>query len=212
MLPEIKNNSTKRALDLQKEGLPNTDIMNTMQRERFNPSDISSGIDQATIKNEIAPTRAPLNLNEVPSPPKEVVSLQTETTLEGPQQTQVGIPSTPSFAPEPAGRANYEAIEEIAESVISEKWEEMISNIGDLKLWKEKVETDLSGVKQEILRIESRFENLQKAVLGKVGEYSEGVNDLTIEMKAMEKVFEKILEPLTRNVKELDEITKKLKK
>jgi hypothetical protein len=31
-------------------------------------------------------------------------------------------------------------------------------------------------------------------------------------MKAMEKVFEKILEPLTRNVKELDEITKKMKK
>ena len=88
----------------------------------------------------------------------------------------------------------------------------MISNIGDLRLWKEKVETDLSGVKQEILRIESRFENLQKAVLGKVGEYSEGVTNLTTEMKAMEKVFEKILEPLTRNVKELDEITKKMKK
>lgn len=212
MLPEIKDNSAKRALDLQREGLPNRDIESTMQRERFNPTDISSGIDQATIKNEIAPLRAPLNLSEVPSPPEETPK-PTEQEFSQPEQQSIsGISSTPSFAPEPASRANYEAIEEIAESVISEKWEDMISNIGDLRLWKEKVETDLSGVKQEILRIESRFENLQKAVLGKVGEYSEGVNDLTTEMKAMEKVFEKILEPLTRNVKELDEITKRIRK
>ena len=88
MLPEIKDNSTKRALDLQKEGLPNTDIMNTMQRERFNPSDISSGIDQATVKNEIAPTRAPLNLNDVPSPPVEA-PMETKTASEIPQQEQI---------------------------------------------------------------------------------------------------------------------------
>jgi hypothetical protein len=207
MFPEKNNDATKRILDLQKKGMQGEDIKNTMQREKFNPDDISTGMDQAAIKNEIAPSREPLNLDNVPSP--------QETPAQPPeiaQPTTPGIPATPSFAPEPIERANYEVIEEIAESVISEKWEEMISSIGDLKLWKERVETDLSGVKQEILRIESRFENLQKAILGKVGEYSTGINDLTIEMKAMEKVFEKILEPLTRNVKELDEITKKMKK
>ncbi|MBT3416559.1 hypothetical protein HON86_01420 [Candidatus Woesearchaeota archaeon] len=210
MIPERKNDATKRVLDLQKNGMQGKDIENTMQQEKFNSGDISAGIDQAAVKNEIAPVREPLNLDSVPSP--QNAPLETAQPPAIPQQTAPGIPSTTSFAPEPVGRANYEAIEEIAESVISEKWEEMISNIGDLRLWKEKVETDLSGVKQEILRIESRFENLQKAVLGKVGEYSEGVTNLTTEMKAMEKVFEKILEPLTRNVKELDEITKKMKK
>jgi len=210
MIPERKNDATRRVLDLQKNGMQGKDIENTMQQERFNSGDISTGMDQAAVKNEISPTREPLNLDNVPSPQEEPAEIAQPSATA--QPIAPGIPSTPSFAPEPIGRANYEAIEEIAESVISEKWEEMISNIGDLKLWKEKVETDLSGVKQEILRIESRFENLQKAVLGKVGEYGEGVTNLTTEMKAMEKVFEKILEPLTRNVKELDEIAKKMKK
>lgn len=210
MIPERKNDATRRILDLQKNGMQGKDIENTMRQEKFNSGDISSGMDQAAVKNEISPTREPLSLDNVPAPQETPAETAQPAAIA--QSNTPEIPSTPSFAPEPTGRANYEAIEEIAESVISEKWEEMISNIGDLKLWKERVETDLSGVKQEILRIESRFENLQKAVLGKVGEYSEGINDLTVEMKAMEKVFEKILEPLTRNVKELDEITKKMKK
>jgi hypothetical protein len=220
---EDKNMPTQRVLDLQKGGMSEGEITNTLSRERFGQNEISNAFDQATVKNEIAPARMPLsppalNPDEVPSPSANLAP--TNVTNEMPQISNPDLnPSpvgpqggSPNFAPEPAGRANYEAIEEIAESVIAEKWEDALKNIGDLKLWKEKVETDLSGIKQEILRTESKFENLQKAILGKLGEYSEGVTDLGAEMKAMEKIFEKILAPLTRSVKDLEAVTEKIKK
>ncbi len=216
-----KDMPTDRVLDLQKRGMSEGDITNTLSKERFGQNEISSAFDQAVVKNEIAPTREPLsppalNMDDVPSP-----SSTSLPTGGGENPSPMPAPSlnpspaaggSPSFAPEPAGRANYEAVEEIAESIITEKWEEALKNIGDLKLWKEKVETDLSGIKQEILRTEAKFENLQKVILGKLGEYSEGVTDLGAEMKAMERVFEKILNPLTKSVKELEEVTRKIKK
>ncbi len=219
----LQNNTpTDKALELKKLGKEDHEIINELSKQNFKKQEISNALDLANVKNEIAPPlpstqqSQSLNLDEVPSPSQPV---QENTT----QQPQPGIPQPQSpqtmptqpvttFAPEPQERANYDMIEQIAESVISEKWDDLIKSVGDLKTWKEKIETDLAGTKQEILRMQSRFENLQKAVLGKVNEYSEGITDLNSEIKAMEKVFEKILEPLTRNVKELEEITKKMKK
>ena len=68
------------------------------------------------------------------------------------------------------------------------------------------------SIKQELLRVEERFEQLQTAVLGRVKDYDEGIRGVHTEMKALEKVFEKILEPLTSNIKDLEKITEALKK
>lgn len=204
---ENKGIPTRRLLNLKKQGKGDEEILDTLKREQFGNQEISSAIDQARIKNEISPS---IDLNEVPSPSQEKEEGGSQSYM--PKRSTNIQPSIPTFAPEPAGRANYEMIEQIAESVVSEKWEDMVKNVGDLRLWKEKVETDLAGVKQEILRVQSRFENLQKAVLGKVSEYSRGITDLNAEIKAMEKVFEKILGPLTKSVKDLEKVTQKVKK
>ncbi|MCD4759983.1 hypothetical protein K8R33_03775 [archaeon] len=200
---ENRDSPIQRVLDLKRGGRTNQDIPNTLRKENFGNQEISSALDQATVKGEINPDEVPSPAQATQEIPKQEYSPQQEAPLQS---------NIPTFAPEPAGRANYEMVEQIAESVVSEKWEDMVKNVGDLRLWKEKVETDLSGVKQEILRTQSRFENLQKAVLGKVTEYSAGITDLNAEMKAMEKVFEKILEPLTRSVKDLEKVTQKIKK
>jgi hypothetical protein len=216
MLPSEKESNeypTRRVLDLKGNGMENRDIASLLKRENFGKQEISGAMDQAAVKNEISPlpTAAALNPDDVPAPSQTPEPQQEEMPRQQPQQETMQ-PSTPTFAPEPAGRANYEMMEEMAESIVSEKWEDMVRNVGDLRLWKEKVETDLAGIKQEVLRTQSRFENLQKAVLGKVSEYSQGITDLNSEIKAMEKVFEKILGPLTKNVKDLEKVTQKLKK
>jgi len=51
----------------------------------------------------------------------------------------------------------------------------------------------------------------KNSLLGKVTEYDDHVMNVTTEMKALEKVFEKIVQPLTTNIKELNKITKELK-
>ena len=213
---ENRESPTRRVLNLRENGMENQDIASMLRRENFGKQEIYGAMDQAAVKNEISPlqtTPARLNPDDVPAPSQ--ISEPQETQEEMPRQQlpqETMQPGISTFAPEPAGRANYEMVEEMAESIVSEKWEDMVRNVGDLRLWKERVETDLSGIKQEVLRTQARYENLQKAVLGKVTEYSQGITDLNVEIKAMEKVFEKILGPLTKSVKDLEKVTLKLKK
>jgi len=108
--------------------------------------------------------------------------------------------------------SSTEEIQEIAESIIEERWQEFMSRAGDFELWKDRTDREMVSIKQELIRTQDRFNNLQKAVLGKVSEYNENILNIGTEMKALEKVFEKILDPLVTNIKELERITNKLKK
>ena len=70
---------------------------------------------------------------------------------------------------------------------------------------------DMASVKQELLRLNRRFDLLQNTMAGRVDEYSHNVQDMGTELKALEKVFKNILEPLTMNIKELNRITEDMK-
>ena len=172
--------------------------------------------DLLDVKNAVEPRATPEGippgLEDAPSPTKEKEVPVKDISHVKPSFQKQQQPAQQMNFPEPsAERASYDMIEEIAESIVGEKWDELIRGIGDLKLWKEKIDTDLAGVKQEIVRVQNRFENLQKAVLGKVSEYGEGIQDLGSEIKALEKVLGKIIAPLTKNVKDLERVTKKIK-
>ena len=113
------------------------------------------------------------------------------------------MPSSPSMS--------YDEMQSIVEEIIEDKWKEMLTSMGDITTWKVQVEDDLEGAKQELLRIQSRFDTMQAAMVGKVGEYEGSMRDLSTEMKALEQVMGKILEPLTSNIKELGRIVEDLR-
>src|SRR3989338_7808535 len=85
-------------------------------------------------------------------------------------------------------------------------------NPQDLNTVKERTTSYLIATKQEVLRLRDSFERLQHSMIGKSKEYGETITNVHSEMKALEKVFEKILEPLTDNIKELQRLTQDLKK
>ena len=91
-------------------------------------------------------------------------------------------------------------------------WEDFILKIGDINLWKENINNDIESIKQEVLRVQERFSNLQNILIGKVTDYNKNVTEINAEMKALEQVMQKIIEPLSSNVKELGKITSELKK
>ena len=150
--------------------------------------------------NEKSGRSIPLDIPEPPSRSDEYVAPQPSNSV----GSQSGFQG--------ASTVSTDMVQEITESIVDEKWDELMDRVGDLRLWKEKINSDMTSIKQEILRTQNRFENLQKAVLGKVHDYNENIININNEMKALEKVFEKILQPMTENVKELSKITNKLKK
>lgn len=135
---------------------------------------------------------------------------------QAPAPTRVEVlpaPVYPEYPPAPSvERIRKEEVEALIEQIIEEKWDALTVNIGDISMWKERVRTEIISIKQELLRLEHRFEEVNKAVLGKVSEYDKSVKRVGTDVKAIEKVLQKILQPLTTNIKELQRITTRLKK
>ena len=59
--------------------------------------------------------------------------------------------------------------------------------------------------------VKADLETLHKAIVSKIGEYDKNLLDVGTEIKAMEKVFQKVLPTLTENVSELSRITRQVK-
>ncbi len=217
--------------ELQGSGKSNTEIIQTLQGEGYSFQQISEALN----KSQASPTAEPVAQPPTESPGKmEPSVLYSEgnepTTPEPPAPSEPAIqepqmePMQESYQPQawpeqesfnyPSSNlgATTEDIEEIAESIIHEKWQKMTEEFGDILSWKDKISNDIDAIKQEVMRVENRFENLQNSVIGKVREYDESVTDVGVEIKALGKLLSNIINPLTNNVKELEKILKDLKK
>lgn len=192
------------ALDLLKRGMSNEEISRQLERKGYSLQQISDAINQAQIKQGVegelpdlqqAPTE---NEMDIPFPE------QTEDAGQGVVQQQYAMPPQPTMG--------YEEIQALVEQIVEEKWREMMRDVGDVGVFKARVSDDLEAVKQELLRTQKRLEDLQVAVLGKVRDYSQSMQAVGSDIKALEQVLSKILQPLTSNVKELSRITEDLKK
>ena len=111
----------------------------------------------------------------------------------------------------PPQEANLDEVEALIESIIEEKWKNSLQRFGNMDVWRERVKTDVTSVKQELIRLEHRFDNIEKAILGKISQYDKNIVNIGNEMKVLEQVFQKIITPLTTNIKELSRITKEMK-
>lgn len=202
--------------DLKQKGLSQDEIAERLRSEGHNSQEISDAINQSEIKSGI----------EIPSPSEgqlqpSMMDQFSETEIEEEAPSPTGEGTNITIATEQPKiitqqipirtKTEPEEIEELVEAIIDERWQEMIGRAGDIALWKEKTKTDITSIKQEILRMEERFENLQKSILTEVKDYSKGISSINSEIKALEAVLQKIITPLTTNIKELDRITKKLK-
>ena len=101
--------------------------------------------------------------------------------------------------------------EALVESIVKEKWDDLVGDVGDLAIWKESVKNDLASVKQELLRFENRFDSLQRSIIGKVHDYNKGIKDIGSDIRALDNVLQKIITPLSTNIRELNKFFGKRK-
>ena len=190
------------ALDLQSKGLDEGKIAAELSSKGFSKEEISQALTQTQVKSQVE------DLPEAPAP--ELTKPETDLS-QFQEQTQETSAPTGSQQFQTYSSSTQQQIEEIAEEIIQEKWERFLENFGDLPIWKEKIENDILSTKQEIARAQDRMNGVERALAGKVQEYSNSITDLTAEMKAISKLIKQILQPLTSNVKELQRITDKFK-
>ncbi len=198
------------------EGLANKGHTYQEISEALNQADIKSGVAKVSGNfaesgqlQESALSRGSHDDIDIPAPsPGDAVEPEPSSFTPSVKMT----PSVPIRMPPQVPSLSSEDVQELIESIIDDRWQQVVTSVGDISLWKSKVDDDLVAVKQEVLRIEDRMARLQSALVGRVDEYSKSISKVGSEVAALEKVFEKIIEPLSSNIKELNRITQELKR
>lgn len=185
--------------------MPNSEIIERLKKDGNTSQDIYDAMSNSekSVGSELIP----------PTPSEEMGSEESQDFEAPPAAEPEFIPKEKFFAPKSIPpRQGIENIEEIAESIINEKMDELSMHLNSMNLWRERTSTEIEAIKQEILRIRNQFENLQAMLIGRVDDYKKNISDVSVEVKTLSKVLEKILEPMTMNIKELSRITERLKK
>ena len=197
---------TEVVVNMVKRGASNKQIIEELESQGYTYEQIADALTQAETKANIETPPAPTPQGMLPS----ALSMTRPMATPSPQVVQVSSPMRQSFG-EGSGRDTEDMIEQIAESIIQEKWQKMMENIGDLNVWKEKIRTDILSIKQELVRLDNKVESLTKIMLGKVRDYDEHITEVGTDIKALEKVLQNVITPLSSNVKELSKLTERLK-
>lgn len=184
--------------DMRNQGYPDDEIIAQLQSQGVPPEQIQDSMSQAGM-----PTGGPMpGMGPDMGPPGGMPPMGPPGGMP-PMGPPGGMPgSGPSI-----GR---DQIEEVAESIVQEKWSDLLKDLNKLNEWRTKTETDISKIQADVDNLKQTFDNLHKGVLGKIGEYDKNLSMVGTEIKAMEKVFQKVLPTFTDNVNKLERLTKKV--
>jgi hypothetical protein len=182
---------TDQVIKLRQQGLTDEQIVQTLQKDGFKSFQIFEAMHQAEVKGMVAPA----GLEDMPPP---------ENPMEGP------LPLPPG-APTGAEKMSVDRIEEIAEAIIDEKWNALVENVNKIIDWKEETDRKLAAVETRLHDLNSKLDKVQASMLGKIEDYDKTMADVGTDVKALTKVFQKILPGFMENVSELSRIAETLK-
>ena len=218
--PSTPNNPVDIVLSLRQQGMDNNQIVQYLQRSGYGVNQIFDALNQADLKGP-EPQFSPDTMQPFPEdtmqpfgqPPGSVPQSMPPPGMTPPMMTppmsSQGMPQPPM--PPHDMPDNHEQIEELVETVIDEKWEEFSKNINKIIEWKNATEARVISLDQQFKDLKDDFSKLHAAIIGKIGEYDQNIQNVGTDIKAMEKVFQKILPTFSDNVNELSRITKNLK-
>ncbi len=122
-------------------------------------------------------------------------------------------PSFPQMPEQQEGgsESSIEEIEQVVETILDERWKEVTENIKKVLDWKNAMDEKFTKMNEEVKTLKEDFNELYKAIVGKVGEYDKNILKVDTELKALEKVFSQVLPNFTANVNELSRIAEDIK-
>lgn len=178
-----------RIEDMQRKGLTNNQIIQALQRDGFTSTQIFDALNQANMQ----PTHQTGNIQS-----------QDQGWMPPPPGMPAAMPPMPDMI---SGSSN----EELIEAIIDEKWNELVKSVNKIVEWKEAMTARIDKLEQRMDDLRAESDRLHEAVVGKIGEYDKNILEVGAEVKAMEKVFSKVLPVFTENVAELSRITDRVR-
>lgn len=212
--------------NMKAQGMTDNQIVQTLQRDGYKSYQIFDALNQADLVP--APAQAPQQQAMPLDPLGQPMLEQQPQDFQQFQPQQSPIPQEPAMQPEPQAYPAFQQevaqqapaideneldrMEEIAEAIIDEKWNELMKNFKKIVDWKERVETKMEGIQKQLDDLKSSMDGLNNSLIQRMGEYDRNMAAVGTDVKAMEKVFQKMLPTFTENISELNRIAKDMKK
>jgi len=206
---------TNRVAQMQQQGMSDGDIINALKNEGVSLKDISDSLAQAKIKMAVSQEEQyPAN----PSQQEQQYSQQGQQQYAPEQQyaeqpqyanQQYAQQGQQQYAPEQQyqypeqNQMGIETMTEIVDRIIAEKLKEINQKIKPVVDFKNKAEEDMTDIKERLKRIESTMDSLQKAVIGKVGEFGQSTSMIHQDLENLHGTVSKLMNPLIDNYNEL---------
>lgn len=214
-------------------GQNNDQIVQALQRDGYTAAEIFDAIQLADTQVAL---KQPITQDYTSLTPQNAMNLQPQSilqsepnTMPNPYAQQPPIPpppvmnmappqyppmqSMPPMSPMMGGAdLDTQQIEALIEAVIEEKWQDIEKNINKVIEWKESTEQIIGAMQQQISDLKDQLDSLQKAIVGKIGDYDKNILEVGAQLGAMEKAFSQVLPTFTENINELNRITTRLKK
>jgi hypothetical protein len=173
---------------LRSQGMDNNQIIQTLQRQGMQSDAIFDAMNQI----EMNPSESQEQQFSYPS--------YQQPIAQRPAQKPSGIIS------------DNTSDEELIEAIIEEKWTDLVKDLDKIIEWKNQANNRIAAMEQKIEDMRREFDKLHAAVISKVDDYDKNIMTVGAEVKAMEKVFSKVLPVFAENVSELSRIARDLKK
>ncbi|MBN1377570.1 hypothetical protein JW949_04545 [Candidatus Woesearchaeota archaeon] len=193
---DILNNVSQ----MKKQGYSNDQIIKFLQDRGYNSQQIFNVLNDFDVnsKNNLQPD-------------EQFTSPLGEQNTDIPKPSSFPVPH-PRQNLYPNSTSNSPTTEELVESIIDEKWNEIVEDINKIIDWKNKTEERIAELNQKFEDLKDGFDKLHNSILGKVKEYDSHIQEVGSEVKAMEKVFSRVLPSFTDNVNKLEKISSSISK
>lgn len=198
-----------RIVQMQQQGMSDNDIIRTLKNEGITPKEISDSIAQAKIKMAVSQEDAYQEsysqpaAQEQPAPVQQ--QYQEQQYAQYPDQQQYADQGGQQYYyPDQGGQSmSIETITEIVDRILSEKLKELNQKIKPVIDFRNKAEEDINDIKDRLKRIESTIDNLQRAIIGKVGEFGQSTALIHKDLDNLHGTVSKLMNPLIDNYNEL---------
>ncbi len=191
-MPAAPGSPIDQVMVMRQRGMGNDQIIQELERQGYNSSQIFDTLNQASLMG--------------PNPGIDQSQNFPQQDFSQDQFTPPQQPMEQDQQPQP--QIGKDQIEEVAEAIIDEKWKEFEEDLKVIIEWKDKTESKINKFEQEIADLAANINSLNKSLMGKISEYDRNISSVGTEIKAMEKVFEKVLPSLTENVNKLERMSK----
>jgi len=193
-----------QVMSMKQQGYSNNQIIQTLQRDGYNSGQIFDAISQSEMASA-GPAGDSMNpqTQQLGQQLPPIMSMNTDPQ---PMQSMQSMPQIPV----PMNNLQTSP-EELIEAIIEEKWNELVKDVNKVIEWKQRADSKLISMEQQMTSIQLQLDKLSQAIIGKVGDYDKHILEVSTQLQAMEKVFGKVLPTFIDNVSELNAITQRIK-